>query len=356
MLLVRNATEDDFDAILELAAGIGPGMTTLKPDPAALRQRLALAAASFGGEARPQDADYLFVLEDTGTRRVCGVSAIKGAVGVNEPFYNYRLSTSVHTSPATGRVNRVQSLHLSHDLSGASELCSLYLHPDWRKGTNGKLLSKSRLLFIAQFPELFARKVFAEMRGYQDGRGQSPFWEAVGRPFFHMDFHEADDLCGKGDRLFIEQLVPRLPLYVHLLGEAARDAIGRTHVDTAPARRLLEQEGLHFDGYIDIFDGGPVLEANLPALRALRDSRLQLVGAGAPGGTVPCLVATMRRDRFRVIVADADPGAALLRLAPAALAALEVERGVPLRVLALQTQSKGDEPWTMQAPARHGSA
>jgi arginine N-succinyltransferase len=336
MLVVRNACEDDLDTLLELAAGIGPGMTTLKPGRAAMTQRLALATASFEGCVQSHEADYLFVLEDLEQKRVCGVSAIKGAVGVNEPFYNYRISTSVHTSPSTGLVNRVQSLHLTHDLSGASELCSLYLHPDYRKGISGKLLSKSRLLFLAQFPTLFSDKIFAEMRGYQDGSGRSPFWESVGRPFFHMDFHDADDRCGTGDRLFIEQLVPRLPLYTHLLGEPARAAIARTHDDAVPARRLLEQEGMHFDGYIDIFDGGPVLEANLLTLRALRESRLQVIGAGLVEGSVPCLVATAHRDRFRVIVAHSNPRAITVQLPRAALDALGGEHGMPVRVLPVQ--------------------
>lgn len=338
MLVVRNAAAQDLGAILELAGSIGPGMTTLKPDRDALRRRLDVAEASFGGAIAPERADYLFVLEDLAAGRVCGVAAIKAAVGLDEPFYNYRIATSVHASPNTKVVNRVQSLHLSHDLSGSAELCSLYLHPAWRTGTNGKLLSKSRLLFVAQFPALFPAKLFAEMRGFQDAQGRSPFWESVGRPFFHMDFHEADDLCGQGDRLFIEHLVPRLPLYTHLLGEAARAAIGQTHVDTVPARRLLEQEGLHFDGYIDIFDGGPVLQANVRDLRALRESRRQRAAAAAgvaADASVPALVATTRREGFRAIVAAADPHAAAVPLAPAALAALRVEPGAPLCVLAL---------------------
>lgn len=343
MQVLRNAAEDDLEAILALARAAGPGMTTLKADRAALRARLALAAASFAGDVDPGAADYLFVLEDLDAGRVCGVSAIKGAVGVREPFYNYRVSTSVHASPTTGLVNRVESLHLSHDLSGASELCSLYLHPDCRKGTGGRLLSKGRFMFLAQFPDLFARRIFAEMRGYQDRDGRSPFWESVGRPFFRMDFHEADDLCGKGDRLFIEHLVPRLPLYTHLLGEAACAAIGRTHDATAPARRLLEQEGLRYDGYIDIFDGGPVLQASLEHLRAVRDSRLHVAAPGA-GGATPSLVATTLRHAFRVVVADANPQAGVLRLAQPALDALGCAPGAPVRALPLAAPATGCAP------------
>lgn len=335
MLVLRNATEHDLDGVLELASGAGPGMTTLKADRAALQDRLAVAGASFTGAIAPSRADYVFVLEDLADGRICGVSAIKGAVGVTEPFYNYHINTSVHASRYSGPAQRFESLHLTHDLSGASELCSLYLHPQYRNGWNGKLLSKARFLFLAQFPGLFSPKIFAEMRGYQDAQGASPFWESVGRPFFQMDFHEADDLCGKGDRLFIEQLVPRLPLYTHLLGEQARAAIGKTHAHTAPARRLLEHEGLHFDGYIDIFDGGPVLQAKLHDLRALRESRLQVAGSGSAHGMPVCLVATTRQHHFRVIATEADPQADTARLEQQALQALECEPGALLRVLAM---------------------
>ena len=333
MLVLRGAAARDLDAIVELARGIGPGMTTLKADRGALQERLALAAASFAGAIAPVDADYLFVLEDLDKQRVCGVSGIKAAVGVAEPFYNYRISTSMHVSPATSLVHRVQSLHLTHDLSGTSELCSLYLHPDYRNGWNGRLLSKARFLFIAEFPALFTGKIFAEMRGVLDEEGRSPFWESVGRNFFRMDFQEADDLCGKGDRLFIEQLVPRLPLYAHLLGHDAQAAIGNTHRDTAPARRLLEQEGLQFDGYIDIFDGGPVLQAYQHNLRAVRESRLCTVTARPGPGELPLLVATRQLDEFRAIVTSAEVCRGELGIDPAALDALACRAGASLRIL-----------------------
>ena len=37
----------------------------------------------------------------------------------------------------------MDTLYLSNDLTGCSELCSLFLHPDYRQGNHGKLLSKT---------------------------------------------------------------------------------------------------------------------------------------------------------------------------------------------------------------------
>ena len=85
----------------------------------------------------------------------------------------------------------METLYLSNDLTGSTELCSLFLHPDYRTGNNGKLLS-NRFLFIAQFPHLFTEKLIAEMRGFQEPTA-SALYEGLGRHFFKMDFNHADD-------------------------------------------------------------------------------------------------------------------------------------------------------------------
>ncbi len=277
MLIVRAAQENDLESLLALAAQVGTGMTSLKPDRAMLSKRLDVACASFASQIAPMRADYLFVMEDTSCNRLAGVCAIRAAVGLDEPFYNYRIGTVVHSSRELQIFTRMETLYLSNDLTGYTELCSLFLHPDYRNGNNGKLLSKSRLLFIAQFPHLFAEKVIAEMRGYQSAEGVSPFYEGLGRHFFKMDFSRADDLTSLGKKSFIAELMPSQPMYVAYLPQEAQQAIGKVHLNTAPARHMLEQEGLHFEGYVDIFDAGPVLQARISALRAMHESAVKII-------------------------------------------------------------------------------
>ena len=60
-------------------------MTTLKPDPEMLGQRLATSEASFAETIRPEQRDYMFVLEQPQDGSIAGVCAIKGAVGLTEP-------------------------------------------------------------------------------------------------------------------------------------------------------------------------------------------------------------------------------------------------------------------------------
>lgn len=311
-VVVRAIRADDLEGLMALALQVGDGMTTLKPDRRMLGARVDVACASFAETIAPPQRDYLFVMEDTSNSRLVGVCAIKSAVGLDAPFYNYRIGTLVHSSTELNVFSRMDTLYLSNDLTGCAELCSLFLHPDYRSGNNGKLLSKSRFLFIAQFPHLFSAKLIAEMRGFQRADGTSPFWDHLGQHFFKMDFERADSISSVGKKSFIAELMPRHPLYVAYLPEVAQQVIGMVHHDTAPARRLLEQEGMYYEGYVDIFDAGPVLQARVSELRAIRESVLTTVSAAqaaAPPSEMPLLIASTTMRDYRVI-AGAVPIAA----------------------------------------------
>jgi arginine N-succinyltransferase len=166
------------------------------------------------------------VLEDD-DGRVVGISAIAGAVGLREPWYNFRVGLTVSASQELNIYREIPTLFLANDLTGNSELCSLFLHADYRSGLNGRMLSKARMLFIAEFPQLFGNKIIAEMRGVSDEAGRSPFWESLGRHFFKMEFSQADYLTGVGNKAFIAELMPKFPLYTCFLsGGAQRDRSG----------------------------------------------------------------------------------------------------------------------------------
>jgi len=195
---------------------------------------------------------------------------------------------------------------LGNDLTGNSELCSLFLHPNGRSGSNGRLLSKARFLFIAEFSHLFSNKLIAEMRGVSDNNGQSPFWESLGRHFFKMEFSEADYLTGIGNKSFIAELMPKFPLYTCFLSEEARAVIGKVHPSTEPALAMLKSEGFAFQGYVDIFDGGPAIEAEVQNLRAIRDSRILELAIGEPDNQASqYLIHNRKLQDCRIIAAPA---------------------------------------------------
>jgi arginine N-succinyltransferase len=339
MLVIRAIQAADLDALIELAHQVGSGMTTLKPDRQMLGDRVAAAVASFAGTIPPEECDFMFVLEDTAAGRIAGVCAIKGAVGLTEPFYNYRIGTLVHSSRELNVFTRMDTLYLSNDLTGSTELCSLFLLPEYRSGYNGKWLSKSRFLFIAQFQHLFTEKIIAEMRGFQDEAGMSPFYEGLGRHFFKMEFNHVDGLTALGKKSFIAELMPRQPLYVAYLPQDAQDVIGQVHRSTLPARKLLEQEGMHYEGYVDIFDAGPVLQGRVSELRAVRDSLLALADEGRPEGeTDHVMVANTNMSDFRMVLAQASFGESRIALSAQELSQLHCQAGDQVRTLSLNVR------------------
>ena len=347
MFFVRPITRGDLPAVLALSERTGAGLTTLPANQERLGERIERALASFAGTAERADACYVFVLADSASGRVVGISAIEAAVGLKEPWYNYRVGTLVHASRALGVYTAAPTLFLANDHTGHSELCSLFLDQSFRHGKNGALLAKSRLLFIAEFAERFAPKIIAELRGKLEPDGKSPFWEGLGRHFFAMEYSAADYLTGIGQKAFIAELMPKHPVYVNLLPAAARDAIAAVHVDTAPARAMLEQEGFRYEGYVDIFDAGPTVECFRENIDAVRRSQVLPVTLGEEDPVpdsltddVLWLVSNRKFDGYRALVTSAPARFDRFPLLPYAAAALGIDEGDTVRAVPLAPRDR----------------
>jgi arginine N-succinyltransferase len=272
--IIRPITRADYSALYDIAVESGIGFTSLPVNESLLTSKIERAEAAFQSTTEvPGIESYLFVMEDTETGEVVGTSGIEATVGLDDAFYSYHVSKVVHASRELNVHNTVELLTLCSDYTGVSEICTLFLRESARSGLNGKLLSKMRFLFMAEHKHRFADTVIAEMRGISDEAGRSPFWEWLEKHFFSMDFPTADYLSGIGKKVFIAELMPKYPIYVNLLSEAAQNAIGKVHEKTAPALRLLQDEGFMCRGYVDIFDGGPTVEANVAQVTTVRNSK-----------------------------------------------------------------------------------
>ena len=346
MFFVRPIERDDLPAVLALSEHTGAGLTTLPANQERLASRIDRSLASFAGTAERADAYYMFVLIDAGPAgngRVVGISAIEAAVGLREPWYNYHVGTLVHASRTLGVYTVAPTLFLANDHTGNTELCSLFLDAAYRHGHNGALIAKSRLLFIAEFADRFAPKVIAELRGRLGTDGKSAFWEGLGRHFFAMEYTTADYLTGIGQKSFIAELMPKHPVYVNLLPEAAREAIGAVHTDTAPARTMREQEGFRYEGYVDIFDAGPTVECFRDNIDAVRRSVVLPATLGEEDPVpdsltddVLWLVANRRFEGHRALVTTAPSRIDRFPLLPYAATTLGVVEGDLVRAVPLR--------------------
>lgn len=301
---VRPARGEDFGAIYEMAKLTGGGFTNLPADRATLVEKLALSDRSFSREGEEQAGDlYIFVLEDTASGAIRGTCQVFGQVGVGQPFYSYHMSTLTQSSPELGKTFRNQMLSLTTDLEGSSEVGGLFLHPSCRAGGWGALLSRSRYLFIKQHRSRFGDRTLAELRGVIDEGGNSPFWDTLAGRFFGMSFPEADDFNAKHGTKFIADLMPRTPIYVELLPDAARSVMGQPHPSGRAAMRMLEAEGFVYDRYIDIFDGGPTVTVATDRIRTVREASYETVVEVNGGGRVKMLLAAGKLKTFRACCA-----------------------------------------------------
>ena len=277
-MFLRPAHANDFDAVMALARQAGFGMTSLPPDAKVLQDKITNSQASFAGNyEKPGQESFFFVLEDAEKGQIAGTCGIKARIGLTQPFYSYKLTTITQISSQLDKFSKQEILQVTNDLTGSTEVGALFLLPHYRRDRLGKMLSLSRFLFIAAFREKFADQVIAEMRGVHDELGQAPFYNALPKHFFEMSFAEADYVNATQGNQFINDLMPKYPVYVSLLPKRAQRAIGKANVASEPARLMLEAQGFKYGGYVDIFDGGPTLQAETDRIHTVRESRVTTV-------------------------------------------------------------------------------
>ena len=309
MWLVRPAIPADVNQILEIAGTAGSETarlsSTLPKQRGALAGKIDHSLASMAGNSpgSRQPPRFLFVLENTITGRVHGTAGIDARAGNGQPFYNYRRDALIHASHELDISSRVDVLYPSHGLTDHTLLCSFSITPELRNTEAFELLSRARILFIAAHRDWFAQRIAVEIQGVQLADGSVPFWDSLGRHFFNMDFETADQHSGMLSKTFIAELMPPNPVYVTLLSEAAQVALGQPHELTVPNLELLQREGFQAGCYLDIFDGGPVLEARTDALHTLVTSQPKtLHGANEADGDT-CFISAGEGAEFRCTLA-----------------------------------------------------
>lgn len=345
MYVIRPVREGDLQGLFDLASKSKGGLTTLPPNKEVLAAKIAKSEACFGPNCTDIEPFYLMVLADNDSGKIVGSTAIFGRVGLKQPFYNYKLLKITQTSQEPAKRVETELLTMANDYTGATELGTLYLDPVMRgTGPWGRFLSKVRFLLIAEKPDVFADTIIAELRGYVRDDGTSPFWDAVGRHFFDMEFLEADLVNGLGNNQFIGDLMPKHPIYTNLISDEARQNIGRPHNNSAAAMRLLMSEGFRFRGAVDIFDSGPLIEANKDDIYCVRTTkRYRLAGElmrRAQDDETLKMIANSRFEKFTAVLSHFDTVQDEIFLPQSAIDALGLEVGDEVLVAGMEGKGK----------------
>lgn len=275
--VIRPIQSSDLDWLLSLSHKIESGFTSLPHNENFLAHRINIVEQSFNNKIPPEQRVYIFVRENLVSNVKVGIAGIQASAGYGTIFYNYELSTIKQQCRELNIELEHQVLNLVNNFQNASELISFAIDPTLRGKKLGRYLSYSRFLYMAQFPEFFGNEIIAEIRGKSTENGEHPFWEAIGRHFFAMDFETADYLTMSTDKQYIADLMPRNPIYVDMLSKAARESIGVEHTTAGPARHFLESQGFKYKDYVDIFDGGPLLLCDREQITTIKNSLLSVV-------------------------------------------------------------------------------
>lgn len=305
MLLFRPAAEKDLAALASLAAEGGRELPSLPRTLAETRSMLDGSLRALAGD--PDANRVVFVVEREG--QVAGVSSIARNLGRDRPFYSFKRSRHARRSYAPPLSVSYETLQLTTDFDGYSALSSLYLSPSARGGGAGRLLSLGRLAFVQQHPRLFSHLLMADIRGWLDERGQSPFWQGLAGRFIDLPIKEADRLSFEDGR-FISDILPALPILLNLLGEDVAACAGRPHAASVAAMRILEHVGFRKTDLCDVFDGGPAIEcAATDTLIATSAQRAQGMSAGGARNALLHFVG--EAANFRATIGLGDAAAAL---------------------------------------------
>jgi arginine N-succinyltransferase len=257
---------------------------------------------------------------------------LEAAIGLDVPRYWYRLGCMVLAAPELRLFHRQRTLLLGNDHTGAAELRAIDV--DARLDAGERVAAIRRLVRAALLRLRITGQgagapepvLIVELPGWRAHDGRSPFWGALGAHFYEGDPAAAAERLGPDWRSHVAALLPREPLLVSFLAQAAQDVLGRPVPAVQATADALRAEGLRDGRYVTIDDGGPIYESPLDVLPGWREAREVLVRQGDDvAAGEPCLLADASGARVVEARLDAVDGAA--SATAAALAALGASPG-----------------------------
>jgi len=289
----------NFGDIAGIAAFTGKaetGLTTVPRSPAEVETIIELTQRYLSGERKANR--LLFVGEQDG--EVVGISSVIPTLGLERPFYSFKRSRHARRSTTPKLSVKYDTLQLTTDFDGYTELASLFISQDARGRGLGRLLSYGRLAFICAHPELFEDRLMSDIRGWTDSAGVSPFWTHLTSKFIPTDFDNADKTSTIDGRFIIE-LLPSLPIILNTLPLIVGECVGRAHDYSAPALAMLKAVGFKSGDLCDVFDGGPSIECHTDST-LIAKTVVQAKGQSAEG-TDSMLHFCGKKEDFMAVIA-----------------------------------------------------
>lgn len=324
--VVRPIEASDLEGFFALAEISGPGFTSLQTDRKYLSEYIQASEESFANPDVNLAQKFLLVMEEVSSGKIIGCAAVKTKIGTQTPFVDLVMKDG-RGEPVNDERQAVY-LDPASTFDGATEVGSLFMHPDHRKGGLGRYLAKSRYLLIGTSPEVFSSPIIAELRGMQDVDGKSPFYTHQHRDRLQKTFEEADEFITNADTEAWKSVVPTSPIVVENLPPQVRDCIGQPHRSGVGAYHLLRKEGFVKTGVVDLFDAGPIMMSdfeNISTIRESVDCRLNIKGQVQSSDTV--MIGVDSLSNFRAVIGSFESESERVSVTAEAAIALNVQDG-----------------------------
>jgi len=320
--LFRPIKASDASALLALVTQSSGGLSSLQPRLDFLKDYIACSEASFSGQKSLEDPHkYLLGLFDVRKDLLIGCAAVKTQIGKDSPFINFDIKGD----------GPDQCIEASSRFTGATEVGSLFLHPDYRADGLGRYLAKVRYLLMAAEPWRFGDSVIAELRGTCGAEG-SPLYDHLFEYKLEKTFLEADAEYYDRNPEALGDIVPIGCISTENFPLEVRASLGQPHPSGIGAMRLLQREGFIFSSTIDLFDGGPIMSAHRDTIRTIMHAKLSTISASPSGAQgEPTLISSGTVKDFRAILTPAMVSENGLLVLPNALHTLGIAMGGEVR-------------------------
>ena len=306
---IRAATRADHDQLYALSEHLNS--VNLPHDGEEIEELLSLSERSFSGEiADPLHRTYVFVLRDLELDVAVGTSMLIAQLGSRDaPYIFFDVGKEEWYSRTLDKLFVHPVLSIGYSYHGPTEIGGLVVDPKRRRDPArlGMLISYVRFLFIKAARDRFQNRVLAELMPPLGPDRTSHLWEAVGRHFTGMSYHDADRLS-KRNKEFIRGLFPRGDIYVSLLPPEAQAVVGEVGPETKGVAKMLTRIGFEYWDRVDPFDGGPHYVAATDEITLVERTE-QRVTHRSDGAMPP--------DARRVLVARLSDGPPYAHVIPA---------------------------------------
>lgn len=303
--IFRLAKPSDSASISDFTRHAQAGLTTVPRSEQEVSEIIELSMRFLGGDDSANR--LLFVAEHEG--KPIGISSLIPTLGLERPFYSFKRSRHARRSTLPKLSVKYETLQLTTDFDGYTELASLFISEGARGLGLGRLLSYGRIAFINAHRDLFEDRLMADIRGWTDEAGNSPFWTHLTSKFIPTSFENADKTSTEDGR-FIVELLPSLPIILNTLPEIVAQCTGRANEKSVPALEMLKAIGFKQSDLCDVFDGGPSIECrvedNLIAHSAVQASTVNDVLHGALASHEALLHFTGEGENFMAVIGQGD--------------------------------------------------